>query len=83
MPGDPTAEPAAAVAPVAAEAPRLFAVRSRPDVKVFPGLAAQITIAGGKAENVLIAPDDSRSRARLKPASSGSCCPTAPPKSVW
>ncbi len=26
------------------------------DVKVFPGLAAQITIAGGKAENVLIVP---------------------------
>lgn len=26
------------------------------DVKVFPGLAAQITIAGGKAENVLVAP---------------------------
>lgn len=26
------------------------------DVRVFPGLAAQITIAGGKAENVLVAP---------------------------
>lgn len=26
------------------------------DVKVFPGLAAQITIAGGKAENVLVVP---------------------------
>ena len=32
------------------------ALRDSGDITVFPGLAAQITIAGGKAENVLVVP---------------------------